>query len=83
MPGLAAIMTYFAAIFGRPAPRPAALAYRLHTRAMRGTVMLRYVLPEQPGRQLDRLIKVLRIAIDGLWVDSRHDVLVFRSGAVR
>jgi hypothetical protein len=28
------------------------------------------------------LIKVLRVAIDGLWVDSRHDVLMPRSGAV-
>jgi hypothetical protein len=35
-----------------------------------------YMLPEQPGRQLDRLIKVLRMAIGGLWVDSRHDVLM-------
>ena len=42
-------------------------ADRLHTRAMRGTVMLSYVLPEQPGRQLDRLIKVRRMAIDDLW----------------
>ena len=49
---------------------------------MRGTVMLSYVLPEQPGRQLDRLIKVLRMAIDDLWVDSRHDVLTPRSGAM-
>ena len=56
----------------------------LHThRAMRSTVMLSYVLPEQAGRQLDRLIKVLRMAIDDLWVDSRHDVLTPRSGAVR
>ena len=83
MPGLAAIMTYFAAIFGRPAPGQLPWADRLHThRAMRGTVMLSYVLPEQPGRQLDRLIKVLRMAIDDLWVDSRHDVLTPRSGAV-
>jgi len=44
--------------------------------------MLSYVLPEQPGRQLDRLIKVLRMAIDGLWVDGRHDGLTLRSGAV-
>jgi hypothetical protein len=44
--------------------------------------MLSYVLPEQPGRHLDRLIKVLRMAIDDLWVDSRHDVLMPRSGAV-
>ena len=36
--------------------------------------MLSYVLPEQPGRQLDRLIKVLRMGIDDLRVDSRHDV---------
>jgi hypothetical protein len=49
---------------------------------MRGTVMLSQVLPEQPGRQLDRLIQVLRMAIGGLWVDSRHDVLTPRSGAV-
>jgi hypothetical protein len=46
---------------------------------MRGTVMLSYVLPEQPGR---RLIEVLRIAIDDLGVDSRHDVLTPRSGAM-
>ena len=45
----------------------------------RGTVMLSYVLPEQPGR---RLIEVLRIAIDDLGVDSRHDVLTPRSGAM-
>ena len=32
--------------------------------------------------QLDRLIKVLRVAIGDLWVDSRHDVLTPRSGAV-
>jgi hypothetical protein len=50
---------------------------------MRSTVMLSYVLPEQPGRQLDRLIKVLRMSIDDLLVDSRHDVLTPRSGAVR
>jgi hypothetical protein len=48
---------------------------------MRVTVMLSHVLPEQPGRQLDRLIKVLRMAIDDLWVDRRHDVLLPRSGA--
>jgi hypothetical protein len=42
--------------------------------------MLSYVLPEQPGRQLDRLTKVLRMAIDDLCVDSRHDVLTPRSG---
>jgi hypothetical protein len=35
----------------------------------------------QPGRQLDRLIKVLRMAIDDLWVDSR-DVLTPRPAAV-
>jgi hypothetical protein len=76
-------MTYFAAIFGRPAPSQLPWADRLHThRAMCGTVMLSYVLPEQPGRQLDRLIQVLRMAIDGLWGDSRHDVLTPRSGAV-
>jgi hypothetical protein len=44
--------------------------------------MLNYVLPEQPGRQLSRLIEVLRIAIDDLGVDSRHDVLTPSSGAV-
>jgi hypothetical protein len=50
MPGLAAIMAYFAAIFGRPAPGQLPWADRLHThRAARGTVMLSYVLPEQPG----------------------------------
>ena len=49
---------------------------------MRGTAMLSQVLPEQPGRQLDRLIQVLRMAIGGLWVDSRHHVLTSRSGAV-
>ena len=36
----------------------------------------------QPGRQLDRLIEVLRIAINDLWVDSRHDVLTPTSAAV-
>ena len=46
MPGLAAIMTYFAAIFGRLAPGQLPWADRLHTRAMRGAVMLSYVLPE-------------------------------------
>ena len=50
MPGLAAIMAYFAAIFGRPAPGQLPWADRLHAhRAARGTVMLSYVLPEQPG----------------------------------
>ena len=44
--------------------------------------MLSYVLPEQPGRQLDRLIEVLRKAVDDLWADSRHDVLMPRPGAV-
>ena len=44
--------------------------------------MLSYMLPEQPGRQLDQLIKVLRTAIDALWMDSRHDVLTPRSGTV-
>ena len=44
--------------------------------------MLSYVLPEQSGHQLDRLIQVPRMA-DGLWVDSRHDVLTPMSGAVR
>ena len=44
--------------------------------------MLSCVLPEQAGRQLDRLIKVLRMAIDDFWVDSRHDVLTPGSGAV-
>ena len=44
--------------------------------------MLSYELPEQPGRQLDRLVKVLRVAIDGFWADSRHDVLTPGSGAV-
>jgi hypothetical protein len=29
--------------------------------------MLSYVLPEQPRRQLDRLIKALRMAITDLW----------------
>jgi hypothetical protein len=33
-------------------------------------------------RQLDRLVKVLRMAIDGFWADSRHDVLTPGSGAV-
>ena len=37
---------------------------------MRGTVMLSYMLPGQPRRQMDRLIKVLRMAIDDLWMDS-------------
>ena len=37
--------------------------------------MLGYVLPEQPGCQLDQLIKVLRMAVDDLRVDSRDDVL--------
>ena len=44
--------------------------------------MLSYVLAERPGRQLDWLIEVLRKAVDDLWVDSRHDVLAPRSGAV-
>jgi hypothetical protein len=33
-------------------------------------------------RQLDRLVKVLRMAVDGFWADSRHDVLTPGSGAV-
>jgi hypothetical protein len=75
-------MTYFAAIFARRSPgQPRADGLHTHW-AMRGTVMLSYVLPEQPGRQLDRLIKVLRMVIDDLWVDSRHDVLTPMSGAV-
>jgi hypothetical protein len=41
-------MAYFAAISGRPAPGQLPWADRLHTPA-RGTVMLSYVLPEQPG----------------------------------
>jgi hypothetical protein len=65
-------MTYFTAIFGRPAPGQLPWADRLYTRAMGGTVMLSHML-----------IKVLRMAIDDLWVDSRHDVLTPRSGAVR
>jgi len=44
--------------------------------------MLSYVLPEQPGRQPDRLIKVVRVAIDDLWVDSRPDVVALGSGTV-
>jgi len=64
-------MTYFTAIFGRPAPGQLPWADRLHTRAMGGTVMLSHML-----------IKVLRMAIDGLWVDGRHDGLTLRSGAV-
>jgi hypothetical protein len=44
--------------------------------------MLSHVLPEQPGCQLDRLIEVRHMAIDGLWVDSRQDVLTPRPGAV-
>jgi hypothetical protein len=40
--------------------------------------MLSHVLPEQPGHQLDWLIQVPRMAIDGLWADSRHDVLTLR-----
>jgi hypothetical protein len=44
--------------------------------------MLSYVLPVQPGRQLDRLVEVLRMAIDDLWVDSRHVVLTPSSAAV-
>jgi hypothetical protein len=51
-------------------------------RAARGTVVLSYLLPEQSGCQLDRLIRVLPMAIGGLWVDSRRDVLTPRSGAV-
>jgi hypothetical protein len=67
IPGLAAIMTCFAAIFARPAPGHRPRADRLRTRrAMRGTVVLSYVLPEQRGRQLDRPIEVLRMAIDDL-----------------
>jgi hypothetical protein len=43
---LAAIMRYFAAIFGRPAPGQLPWADRFHThRAIRGAVMLSYVLP--------------------------------------
>ena len=76
-------MTYFVANHGRPVPGQLPWADRLHThRATRGTVMLSYVLPEQPGCQLDRLIKVLPMAIDDRWVDSRHVVLTPRSGAV-
>lgn len=41
-----------------------------------------YVLPEQAGRQRDRLIKVLRMAIEDFWAGSRHDVLTPGSGAV-
>jgi|RhiMetdeSRZDD1v2_1073273.scaffolds.fasta_scaffold13250_5 hypothetical protein len=44
--------------------------------------MLSYVLPEQAGRQLDRLTKVLRMAIDDLCMDSRYDVLTPSSGTV-
>ncbi len=44
--------------------------------------MLSCVFAEQPGRQLDRLIRVRRMAIDDLWVDSRPDVLTPGSGAV-
>ena len=36
----------------------------------------------QPGCQLGWLIEVLRIAIDDLGVDSRHDVVTPRSGAM-
>ncbi len=43
--------------------------------------MLSYVLPEQPGRRLGRLIKVVRMAVGGLWVDSRLDIVTLRSGA--
>jgi hypothetical protein len=50
---------------------------------MRGIVMLSCVLPEQAGHQPGRLIKVLRMAFDDFWVDSRHDVLMSGSGAVR
>jgi hypothetical protein len=82
--GLAAIMIYFAGIFGRLAPGQLPWADRLHThRAMRGAVMLSYVLPEQSRCQLGRLLRVRRMAIDDLWVDSRHLVLTPRSGAVR
>jgi hypothetical protein len=65
-----------------PGPLPWADCLPTH-RAPRGTVRLTYVFPEQPGRQLDRLIKVPRMAIGDLWVDSRHDVLTPRSGAMR
>jgi hypothetical protein len=83
IPRLAAIMTYFAAILARPAPGQLPWADRVRThRALRGTVMVSCVLPGQLGRRLDRLIEVLRMAIDDLWVDSRHDVLTPRSGAV-
>ena len=76
-------MTSFAALFARPAPSQLHGADRLHAhRAMRATVMLSQVLPGQPRHQLDRLIQVLRMAIDGLWADSRHDVLTPGSGAV-
>ena len=43
--------------------------------------MLSHMLPEPPRRQLDRLTKALRMAIGGLWVDGRPDVLTPRSGA--
>jgi hypothetical protein len=43
--------------------------------------MLSYVLPEQSRRQLDWLTKALRMAIDDLGVDGRHDILMPRSGA--
>jgi hypothetical protein len=83
IPGLAAIMAYFGAIFGRTARGQLRRTDRLRIhRATRGIVMLSYVLPEQPGRQLGRLIKVLRMAIDDFWADSRRDVLTPGSGAV-
>jgi hypothetical protein len=40
--------------------------------------MLSHVLPEQPGHQLDWLIQVPLMAIDGLWADRRHNVLTLR-----
>ena len=75
IPGAGGDHDLFAAIFARPATGQLPWADRLHThQAIRGTVMLSYLLPEQPGRQLDQLIKVLRMAFDDLRVDSRDDV---------
>lgn len=76
-------MTYFAAIFGRPAPGQLPWADRLHThRVTRRTALLRCVLPNNPGVSSPPVIKALRMVIDDLEVDTHHDVIAPRCGAV-
>jgi hypothetical protein len=75
MPGLAAIMTYLTAIFGRPAPRPALGGWLAYPSGDAQDCDAQLRASRTAGRRLDRLTKVLRIAIDDLYVDSRHDVL--------